>query len=172
MRLKNELESMKLMDVQKYGIEVYCVYINATQESMTPGHNFGKDKALKKMQVTFPEAKLLRVAEAAQAMAMIMHNDILALEMFLENKTFEKDYCPDLTPNAQRLMPNLLSFLVQYHLEHKDFDEANKLLDTLELLYRSDYISSMGQGNNMPLKVIDFVASQHKLLDIAKENAK
>lgn len=171
-RLNSEFDRLLLADVQKYGIDIYSVYINATQEARSPGQNFGKDKAFKKMQVTYPEANLLRIAEGGQVLSMLARNDVLPVEVFLEKKSYETVYCPDLMPTGMRLMPNLLSFLVQYRLERKEWTEAGKLLDVMELHYKDDYIATMGQGFSMPRKVSSFVEFQRKLLAMAGEKEK
>ena len=80
-----EVERMVLEDVEKYGVDIYRIYLEISQAMPgMPGSDFAVDKAVRKLEVTYPESNIRRLADAHVVYNAIRNRDMLRIEKYLE----------------------------------------------------------------------------------------
>ena len=160
-----KVERMVLSDVEKYGVDVYRLYLEISQALPgLPGSDFAVDKAVKKLAVTYPDSNVRRIADAYVVYGAIRKRDMLQIEQYLESA--ERDGRLDqLMPNGYEIVPQLVMAQYNYYFHVGRFDEAEKTLDYLGGRFAGCYVF---QPQGKPLSIVDFIAGQRKVLEIVK----
>ena len=160
-----KVERMVLADVEKYGVDVYRLYLEISQALPgLPGSDFAVDKAVKKLAVTYPDSNVRRIADAYVVYGAIRKRDMLQIEQYLESA--ERDGRLDqLMPNGYEIVPQLVTAQYNYYFHIGRFDEAEKTLDYLGGRFAGCYVF---QPQGKPLSIVDFIAGQRKVLEIVK----
>ena len=80
-----EVERMVFADLEKYGMDVYRLYLEISQAMPgNPGSDFAVDKAVRKLEVTYPDSNIRRLADAHMVYNAIRKRDMLQIEKYLE----------------------------------------------------------------------------------------
>ena len=160
-----EVERLVLEDIEKYGVDVYRLYLEISQALPgLPGSDFAVDKAVKKLAVTYPESNVRRIADAYVVYGAIRKRDMLQIEQYLEAAE-QGDGKRLFMPNGYEIVPQLVTAQYNYYFHIGRFAEAEKTLDYLTAKFGGSYIF---QPQGKPLAVADFVTSQRKVLEIVK----
>lgn len=164
-RNKSIVEQMVLDDIEKYGMDVYRLYLEVSQAMPgSPGSDFAVEKAMRKLVVTFPDSNICRIVEAHSAFNAIRGRDMLKIEQYLE--AAEKvDKSRLLMPNGYEILPQLVAAQYNYNFHIGRLAEAEKTLDYLESAYRDSF---MFQPQDKALPVTEFVLKQRKVLAALK----
>ena len=160
-----EVERMVLEDVEKYGVDIYRLYLEISQALPgLPGSDFAVDKAVKKLAVTFPESNIRRIADAHVVYGAIRKRDMLQIERYLEEaeKTGQQKR---LMPNGYEIEPQLVAAQYNYYFHSGRFEDAEKTLDYLASKFGDSFIFQP-QGKTIPIS--DFIAGQRRVLEIVK----
>ena len=160
-----EVERMVLEDVEKYGVDIYRLYLEISQALPgLPGSDFAVDKAVKKLAVTFPESNIRRIADAHVVYGAIRKRDMLQIERYLEEaeKTGQQKR---LMPNGYEIEPQLIAAQYNYYFHIGRFEDAEKTLDYLASKFGDSFIFQP-QGKTIPIS--DFIAGQRRVLEIVK----
>lgn len=160
-----EVERMVLEDVEKYGVDIYRIYLEISQAMPgMPGSDFAVDKAVKKLAVTFPESNIRRIADAHVVYGAIRKRDMLQIERYLEEaeKTGQQKR---LMPNGYEIEPQLIAAQYNYYFHIGRFEDAEKTLDYLASKFGDSFIFQP-QGKTIPIS--DFIAGQRRVLEIVK----
>ena len=160
-----EVERMVLEDVEKYGVDIYRLYLEISQALPgLPGSDFAVDKAVKKLAVTFPESNIRRIADAHVVYGAIRKRDMLQIERYLEEaeKTGQQKR---LMPNGYEIEPQLVAAQYNYYFHIGRFEDAEKTLDYLASKFGDSFIFQP-QGKTIPIS--DFIAGQRRVLEIVK----
>ncbi len=158
-----EVERMVLADVEKYGVDVYRLYLEITQAmSGAPGADFAADKAVKKLHVTYPESNIRRFADAHIAYGAIRKRDMMQIERYLE-EVEKPGAARRFMPNGYDVVPLLVMAQYNYLFHFGRFADAERTLAHLEAGFGGDYIF---QPLGKPMAVRDFVAAQRRVLEI------
>jgi hypothetical protein len=148
-----EVERMVLADIEKYGVDVYRLYLEISQALPgAPGSDFAVDKAVKKLAVTYPESNARRIADAHVVYGAIRRRDLLQIERYLEEA--EKSGAQRLLlPNGYEIVPQLVAAQYNYHFHIGHFAEAEKTLDYLKRHPEMD--SRLSRGGKMSFLTSD-----------------
>ena len=161
-----EVERMVLADVEKYGVDVYRLYLEISQALPgLPGSDFAVDKAVKKLAVTYPDSNVRRIADAYVVYGAIRKRDMLQIEQYLETVEQYGDGKRILMPNGYEIVPQLVTAQYNYYFHIGQFEEAGKALDYLMAKFGGSFIF---QPQGKPLAVTDFASSQRKVLAMVK----
>lgn len=164
-----EVERAVLEDVDKYGVDIYRLYLEISQALPgLPGSDFAVDKAVKKLTVTYPESNIRRIADAYVVYGAIRKRDMLQIERYLEEA--ENAGQPKrIMPNGYEIIPQLVTAQYNYLFHIGRFEEASKTLDYLLEKFGGSFVF---QPQGKPLPISDFVAMQRRILAVvrAKEN--
>ena len=164
-----EVERAVLEDVDKYGVDIYRLYLEISQALPgLPGSDFAVDKAVKKLTVTYPESNIRRIADAYVVYGAIRKRDMLQIERYLE----EADNAGRrklIMPNGYEIVPQLVTAQYNYFFHIGRFEEASKTLDYLLDKFGGSFVF---QPQGKPMSISDFVAMQRRILAVvrAKEN--
>ena len=160
-----EVERMVLADIEKYGVDVYRLYLEISQALPgAPGSDFAVDKAVKKLAVTYPESNARRIADAHVVYGAIRRRDLLQIERYLE--AAEKSGAQRLLlPNGYEIVPQLVAAQYNYHFHIGHFAEAEKTLDYLAARFGDSYLFQP-QGN--PIAMAEFIAHERRVLEIVR----
>ena len=168
-RNKAEVERLVLEDLEKYGMDVYRLYLEVSQaDPGNPGSDFSVEKAMRKLTVTYPDSNILRLVEAQSIHNAIRGRDMVQIEQFLEKAEQQAASGQGvlLMPNGYEILPQLIAAQYNYFFHTGRLDEAEKTLDHLAATHGDSY---MIQPQQKPLRVADFVAKQRKVLEILKK---
>ena len=158
-----EVERMVLEDVEKYGVDIYRLYLEISQALPgLPGSDFAVDKAVKKLVVTFPESNTRRIAEAHVVYGAIRKRDMLQIERYLEEAE-KAGPQKRFMPNGYEIEPQLVTAQFNYYFHIGRFDEASKTLDYLAAKYGNCFVF---QPQGKPLSITDFISAQRRVLAI------
>ena len=162
---RTEVERMVLDDIEKYGVDVYRLYLEISQALPgLPGSDFAVDKAVRKLEVTYPESNIRRIADAHVVYGAIRNRDMLKIERYLENAEKEGPR-KRLLPNGYEIEPQLIAAQYNYYFHIGRFSEAEKTLDYLSAKFGDNFIFQP-QGKTIP--IADFVSGQRRVLEIVK----
>ena len=160
-----EVERQVLADVERYGVDVYRLYLEISQALPgLPGSDFAVDKAVKKLQVTYPDSHVHRLAAADVVYGAIRKRDMLQIEQFLEAADRAGD-ARLLMSNGYEIVPQLVAAQYNYLFHTGRFAEAEKTLGYLEAKFGGSYIF---QPQGKPIAVAGFIANQRRVLAIVK----
>lgn len=160
-----EVERMVLEDVEKHGMDVYRLYLEISQAMPgNPGSDFAVDKAVRKLEVTYPDSNVRRLADAHVAYNAIRRRDMLKIEQYLEAAE-QTGHKRPLMPNGHEIIPQLVAAQYNYNFHTGRLAEAEKTLDYLAAAHGGSFIFQP-QGKSIP--VADFIANQRKVLEIIK----
>ena len=160
-----EVERMVFADLEKYGMDVYRLYLEISQAMPGhPGSDFAVDKAVRKLEVTYPDSNIRRLADAHTVYNAIRKRDMLQIEKYLEEAE-RSGHRRLLMPNGYEIEPQLLAAQYNYNFHVGRLEEAEKTLDYLAANFGGSFIFQP-QGKTIP--VADFIASQRKVLEILK----
>jgi len=162
---RGKVENMILEDVEKYGMDVYRLYLEISQALPgLPGDDFAVDKAVKKLAVTYPDSNARRLADAHVVYGAIRRRDMLQIEQYLEaaEQSGEKHL---LMPNGYEIIPQLIAAQYNYYFHIGRLTEAESTLAYLEAKFRDSYIF---QPQGKPIAVVDFIANQRRVLETIK----
>ena len=161
-----EVERMVLADIEKYGVDIYRLYLEISQSLPgLPGSDFAVDKAVKKLAVTYPDSNIRRIADAYVVYGAIRKRDMLQIEQYLEAAEQYGDGRKLLMPNGYEIIPQLVAAQYNYCFHIGRFEEAEKTLDYLMSKFGGSY---MFQPQGKPISIADFVARQRKMLEVVK----
>ena len=163
-----EVERMVFDDLEKYGMDVYRLYLEISQAMPgNPGSDFAVDKAVRKLEVTYPDSNIRRLADAHVVYNAIRKRDMLQIEKYLEEaeKSGRKHL---LMPNGHEIEPQLIAAQYNYNFHTGRLAEAEKTLDYLAANFGGSFIF---QPQGKTLAVSDFITNQRKVLEILKRKA-
>ena len=139
-----EVERMVLEDVEKYGVDIYRLYLEISQALPgVPGSDFAVDKAVRKLAVTFPESNIRRIADAHVVYGAIRKRDMLQIERYLEEAE-KAGPQKRFMPNGYEIVPQLVAAQYNYHFHIGHFAEAEKTLDVPAILAAASSSRSIG----------------------------
>ena len=160
-----EVERMVLEDVEKYGLDIYRLYLEISQALPgLPGSDFAVDKAVKKLAVTFPESNIRRIADAHVVYGAIRKRDMLQIERYLqeaEKAGPQKRFMP----NGYEIEPQLVAAQYNYYFHIGRIEEAEKTLDYLSAKFGGSFIF---QPQGKTIAINDFISGQRRVLEIIK----
>jgi hypothetical protein len=160
-----EVERMMFADLEKYGMDVYRLYLEISQAMPgNPGSDFAVDKAVRKLAVTYPDSNTRRLADAHMVYNAIRKRDMLQIEKYLEEAE-QSGHKRLLMPNGYEIEPQLITAQYNYNFHIGRLEEAEKTLDYLAANFGGSFIF---QPQGKALSVGDFIASQRKVLEILK----
>ena len=160
-----EVERMVFADLEKYGMDVYRLYLEISQAMPgNPGSDFAVDKAVRKLAVTYPDSNIRRLADAHMVYNAIRKRDMLQIEKYLEEAE-QAGHKRLLMPNGYEIEPQLIAAQYNYNFHTGRLDEAEKTLDYLAANFGESFIF---QPQGKAIAVADFIANQRKVLEILK----
>ena len=160
-----EVERMVFEDIEKYGVDIYRLYLEISQALPgLPGSDFAVDKAVKKLEITYPASNVRRIADAYVVYGAIRKRDMLQIDQYLESAE-QAGSQKLLMPNGYEIVPQLVTAQYNYYFHIGRFEEAAKTLDYLEAKFSWSFIFPP-QGR--PLALTDFINGQRKVLEIIK----
>lgn len=162
-RNRAEIERLVLEEIERFGVDIYRLYLDVSQmQPGSPEANFGGDKAVKKMKITYPGSKLLALAEANVVYGAITRRDMLQIETYLA-EIEEKGTIHQLMPNGYEIVPQLVAAQYNYLFHVGRFSEAGKTLDYLVANFSGGFL--IGPSGH-PVPVSRFAEEQRKILAI------
>lgn len=160
-----EVDRMVLADVEKYGVDIYRLYMEISQALPgMPGSDFAVDKAVKKLSVTYPDSNIRRIADAYVVYGAIRKRDMLQIEQYLEEADREGE-AARLMPNGYEIVPQLVVAQYNYYFHTGRFEEAEKTLDYICARFSGSFVF---QPQGKPLALPEFVAAQRRVLGIVR----
>ena len=164
------VDRMVLADAEKYGVDIYRLYLEATQRVPgAPESDFGADKALKKLQVTYPESDIRALVEANEVYGAVRRRDMLKIEQYLsELETRHSDGSSQLMPSGYEIEPQLVAAQYNYFFHVGRFDEAERTLDYLVSKFGDSWLFQPQGGS---LSIASFAAFQRRILAVARKEA-
>ena len=160
-----EVERMVLEDVEKYGVDIYRLFLEISQALPgLPGSDFAVDKAVKKLAVTFPESNTRRIAEAHVVYGAIRKRDMLQIERYLEEAE-KAGPQKRFMPNGYEIEPQLVAAQYNYYFHTGRIEEAEKTLDYLSAKFGDSFIF---QPQGKTIAITDFISGQRRVLEIVK----
>lgn len=166
-RNKAVIDRLVLADLEKYGMDVYRLYLEVSQAMPgDPGSDFAAEKAMRKLAVTYPDSNILRLVEAQAVHNAIRGRDMLQIEQFLEKAEQQTDKSALLMPNGYEILPQLVAAQYNYYFHTGRLDEAEKTLDYLAAKHGGGFIF---QPQEKGLPVADFVARQRQVLGAVRK---
>ena len=164
------VDRMVLADVEKYGVDIYRLYLESTQRVPgAPESDFGADKALKKLQVTYPESDIRALVEANEVYGAVRRRDMLKIEQYLsELETRHSDGPSQLMPSGYEIEPQLVAAQYNYFFHVGRFDEAERTLDYLVSKFCDSWLFQPQGGS---LSIASFAAFQRRILAVARKEA-
>ena len=167
---RRKVEWMVLEDVEKFGVDIYRLHMEVSQ--MLPGMpdaDFGADKALKKLEVTYPESNVRALAEAYVVYGAVRRRDMIRIEQYLrELEERSSSGGPQLMPNGYEIEPQLVVAQYNYLFHTGRFAEAEKALDYLVSKFGDSWLF---QPQGAPLPIASFAAFQRRILAVARKEA-
>lgn len=162
------VDRMVLADVEKYGVDIYRLYLEATQRVPgAPESDFGADKALKKLQVTYPESDIRALVEANEAYGAVRRRDMLKIEQYLRGlETRHADGPAQLMPGGYEIEPQLVAAQYNYFFHVGRFDEAENTLDYLVSKFGDSWLFQP-QGGSVSIE--SFAGLQRRILAAARK---
>lgn len=160
-----EVERMVLEDVEKYGVDIYRIYLEISQAMPgMPGSDFAVDKAVRKLEVTYPESNIRRLADAHVVYNAIRNRDMLRIEKYLEEaeKSGQRRI---LMPNGYEITPQLIAAQYNYFFHTGRLPEAEQTLDHLAANYGDSFIF---QPQGKTISIGEFISGQRRMLEIVK----
>ena len=166
--IKNWTESRERMildliceDIEKYGSDIFKLFCDCTQRrNQEVDGDFGADKSFKKLEVSYPESNVYKLAVAWRYNKAILNRDILLVEKALSESP--ADGSTRLLPNGFELDPILHITMYNYHIHAERYKTALEILNTLEKKYGNSLICV---NENKVLFVKDWVGQQKKILN-------
>ena len=166
---RRKVERMVLEDVEKFGVDIYRLHMEVSQ--LLPGMpdaDFGADKALKKLQVTYPESNVRALAEAYVVYGAVRQRDMIRIEQYLRDlEGRSSSDGPQLMPNGYEIEPQLVVAQYNYLFHTGRFDEAEKTLDYLVSKFGGSWLF---QPQGAPLPIATFAALQRRILAVARKD--
>ena len=160
-----EVERMVLEDVEKYGMDIYRLYLEISQALPgLPGSDFAVDKAVKKLAVTFPDSNIRRIADAHVVYGAIRKRDMLQIERYLEEAE-KAGPQKRFMPNGYEIEPQLVAAQYNYYFHTGRIEEAEKTLDYLSAKFGDSFIF---QPQGKTIAITDFISGQRRVLEIIK----
>ncbi len=136
-RLKQQQErvwAMVIADIEKYGFDIYRLYSDVSRSnSMIPGSDFGADKSLKKLSVTYPDSNIYKLAVAWDYRKCLRDRDMLQIEKAISE--IPADGSSRLMPNGLELEPLLYMAMFNYQQSTGRHEAAGKIIAILEEKY-------------------------------------
>ncbi len=159
------IERMVLDDVEKYGVDIYRLYLEISQALPgLPGSDFAVDKAVRKLEVTFPESNIRRIADAHMLYGAIRKRDMIQIERYLEEAE-KAGPQKRLMPNGYEIVPQLVAAQYNYYFHIGRFEDAERTLDYLAARFGDSFIFQP-QGKTIPIG--EFISGQRRVLEIVK----
>lgn len=159
------IERMVLDDVEKYGVDIYRLYLEISQALPgLPGSDFAVDKAVRKLEVTFPESNIRRIADAHMMYGAIRKRDMIQIERYLEEAE-KAGPQKRLMPNGYEIVPQLVAAQYNYYFHIGRFEDAERTLDYLAARFGDSFIFQP-QGKTIPIG--EFISGQRRVLEIVK----
>ena len=159
------IERMVLDDVEKYGVDIYRLYLEISQALPgLPGSDFAVDKAVRKLEVTFPESNIRRIADAHMMYGAIRKRDMIQIERYLEEAE-KAGPQKRLMPNGYEIVPQLVAAQYNYYFHIGRFEDAERTLDYLAARFGDSFIFQP-QGKAIPIG--EFISGQRRVLEIVK----
>ena len=166
-RLKKQKQAvwaLVIEDIEKYGINVFRLFCEISQRGRgEPGRDFGADKSIRKLEVTYPQSNTYKLAVADMYYKAIGNRDILLIEKAISQITPGSD--PSLLPNGLELEPLLYIAMYNYHMHSERFDSAQDALNTL----REKYADSLIQYENNVIPVKNWLVQQKQIFEAIKK---
>ena len=160
-----EVERMVLEDVEKYGMDIYRIYLEISQALPgLPGSDFAVDKAVKKLAVTFPESNIRRLADAHVVYGAIRKRDMLQIERYLEEAE-KSGPQKRFMPNGYEIEPQLVAAQYNYYFHIGRIEDAEKTLDYLSAKFGDSFIF---QPQGKTISIGEFISGQRRVLEIVK----
>lgn len=160
-----EVERMVLEDVEKYGVNIYRLYLEISQALPgLPGSDFAVDKAVRKLEVTFPESNIRRIADAHVVYGAIRKRDMLQIERYLEEAE-KAGPRKRFMPNGFEIEPQLVAAQYNYYFHIGRFEDAEKTLDYLAARFGGSFIF---QPQGKTISIGEFISGQRRVLEIVK----
>lgn len=168
---RNEVERQVLADVEKYGVDIYRLHMEVSQMlPCMPGEDFGGDKAVRKLQVTYPDSNVRALAEAFVVYGAVRVRDMLRIEQYLRTlEARSPDAPPQLMPNGFEIEPQLVAAQYNYFFHVGRFDDAAKSLDYLAGKFGGSWLI---QPQSEPVSIGAFVRTQSQILEVAKKGVR
>ena len=167
---RRKVERMVLEDVERFGADIYRLHMEVSQ--MLPGMpdaDFGADKALKKLQVTYPESNVRALSEAYVVYGAVRRRDMIRIEQYLrELEERSSAGGPQLMPNGYEIEPQLVAAQYNYLFHTGRYDEAERMLDYLVSKFGGSWLF---QPQGAPLAISSFAAFQRRILAVARKEA-
>ena len=156
---------MVLEDVEKYGMDIYRIYLEISQALPgVPGSDFAVDKAVKKLAVTFPESNIRRLADAHVVYGAIRKRDMLQIERYLEEAE-KSGPQKRFMPNGYEIEPQLVAAQYNYYFHIGRIEDAEKTLDYLSAKFGDSFIF---QPQGKTISIGEFISGQRRVLEIVK----
>ena len=169
---RRRVDRMVLADVEKYGVDIYRLYLEVTQRmSGEPESDFGADKALKKLQISYPKSDICALVEACEAYGAVRRRDMLMIEKYLRGlERRHSDGPVQLMPSGYEIEPQLVAAQYNYFFHVGRYDEAEKTLDYLVSKFGDSWLFQP-QGGSVSIE--SFAGLQRRILAVAgKEKSK
>lgn len=162
---RSELERMVFGDIEKYGVDIYRLYLEISQALPgLPGSDFAVDKAVKKLAVTYPDSNVRRIADAYVVYGAIRRRDMIQIERYLADAEKEGPR-RRFMPNGFEIEPQLIAAQYNYYFHIGRFADAEKTLDYLDVKFADSFIF---QPQGKPVSVRAFISNQRRVLEIVK----
>lgn len=163
-----EIQRQVLEDIDRFGIDIYRMYLEISQAMPgQPGSDFAVDKTVRKLEITYPDSNICRLAGAHVAYNAIRNRDMLQIERYLSNVEEGGGGSP-LMPNGYEIVPQLLAAQYNYLFHIGRFAEAEQTLGYLAENFGRSYLF---QPQGRALAIDGFVAFERKVLAKASEKA-
>ena len=166
-RLKKQKQAvwnLVVEDIEKYGINVFRLFCEISQRGRgEPGRDFGADKSIRKLEVTYPQSNIYKLAVADMYYKAIGNRDILLIEKGISQITPGSN--SRLLPNGLELEPLLYLAIYNYHMHSERFNSAQEALKTLE----GKYADSLIQYENNIITVKDWLVQQKQIFNAIKK---
>ncbi len=156
-----KVKQLVLQDVSKYGLDIYRIYTEFTHAiQAAPGMDFGVDKALKKLQVTYPNSEIRKLAEAYAVIRSIPNRDIIRIMNYLKELE-ETNNSDQLTPTGMMIEPQLRIAVYNYYFATGKLDKALQELEILEKKFPDEQLQQL---NSAPVSLKDFINQERTLI--------
>lgn len=163
-----EIQRQVMEDIDRHGIDIYRMYLEISQAMPgQPGSDFAVDKTVRKLEITYPDSNISRLALAHVAYNAIRNRDMLHIEKYLSAVEEAGGKSP-LMPNGYEIVPQLLAAQYNYLFHIGRFAEAEQMLDYIAEKYGDSYLF---QPQGKSLAIAGFVAFERKVLAKAMEKA-
>lgn len=152
--------NLVLEDIENYGIDIFRLFCDISHgRNAEPGTDFGTDKSIKKLEVTYPNSHTYKLALALIYYKAIMHHDFLLIEKAIAE--ISPDGKSRLLPNGLELEPHLYVALYDYYIHTEKFIKAYDVLKVVEEKY-ADSLISVNEENLLPVK--SWILQQKKIM--------